>query len=158
MNTSPSPRLRTRANNPLGNWFGGEAVSLQINYTHSDAFRRSGYIPMTVNGIEYGETREYGNFSFTRIYEAGHEVPYYQPIAALALFNRTINGWDSATGQVKVTADLGTMGNATATHTESFVPLPSATGNDTASAGGLLGKPILRRGAEYMRGGERYRK
>lgn len=29
---------------------------------------------MTVNGTQYGETREYGNFSFTRVYEAGHEV------------------------------------------------------------------------------------
>jgi carboxypeptidase D len=29
---------------------------------------------MTVNGTQYGETREYGLFSFTRVYEAGHEV------------------------------------------------------------------------------------
>lgn len=31
-----------------------------------------------VDGIEYGEVRQYGNFSFARIYESGHEVPYYQ--------------------------------------------------------------------------------
>jgi carboxypeptidase C (cathepsin A) len=42
---------------------------------------------MTVSGVEYGETREYGNFSFTRVYEAGHGVLYYQPIATLALFD-----------------------------------------------------------------------
>jgi hypothetical protein len=30
------------------------------------------------NGVEYGETREYGNFSFTRIYESRHEIPFYQ--------------------------------------------------------------------------------
>lgn len=33
---------------------------------------------MTVDGVEYGEVRQYGNFSFLRVYESGHEVPYYQ--------------------------------------------------------------------------------
>ena len=87
---------------------------------------------MVVDGVEYGETREYGNFSFTRIYEAGHEVPYYQPIAALQLFNRTIFGYDTATGESKVMADSATNGTAQATHTESFVPLPS-TATDASS-------------------------
>ena len=57
-----------------GNWFGGQAVSLAVNYTHADEFAKAGYAPMTVNGTEYGETREVGNFSFTRVYESGHEV------------------------------------------------------------------------------------
>jgi len=91
---------------------------------------------MTVNGVEYGETREYGNFSFTRVYEAGHEVPYYQPIAALALFNRTINNWDTATGTKKVTGDLSTEGDAEATHTEPFVPLPSTMSSSSMAATG----------------------
>lgn len=112
------------------NWMGGQAVSLAANYSHAEKFRTAGYVPMIVDGMEYGETREYGNFSFTRVYEAGHEVPYYQPIAALALFNRTINGFDSATGEKRVTSDLETTGEASATHTEPFVPLPSSTGAD----------------------------
>lgn len=33
---------------------------------------------MVVDGTEYGEVRQYGNFSFLRVYEAGHEVPFYQ--------------------------------------------------------------------------------
>lgn len=33
---------------------------------------------MVVDGTEYGEVRQYGNLSFVRIYESGHEVPYYQ--------------------------------------------------------------------------------
>lgn len=89
---------------------------------------------MVVDGVQYGETREYGNFSFTRVYEAGHEVPYYQPIAALQLFNRTINGFDTATGLQKVTAELNTTGNAETTHTESFVPLPSSTAASASSS------------------------
>lgn len=57
------------------NWFGGEAVSLAANYSGAESFRDAGYVPMVVDGVEYGATREYGNFSFTRIYESGHEVP-----------------------------------------------------------------------------------
>ena len=60
------------------NWFGGQAISLAVNYTHKAEFAAAGYQALTVDGVEYGEVRQYGNFSFTRIYEAGHEVPFYQ--------------------------------------------------------------------------------
>jgi carboxypeptidase D len=111
------------------NWFGGEAVSKAAQHKHTKEFNAAGYVPFTVNGVEYGETREYGNFSFTRVYEAGHEVPYYQPVAALQLFNRTIFGWDIPSGTKKITATYGTKGKPKATHTEPFVPLPKSTGS-----------------------------
>lgn len=117
----------------LGNWFGGEAVSLAANYTHSEQFRAAGYAPMTVNGTQYGETREYGLFSFTRVYEAGHEVPYYQPEAALALFQRTIQGLAIADGG-KLTNTTSTSGPASATHTNSYVPLPSTSASDDSGS------------------------
>ncbi|OGE56560.1 hypothetical protein PENARI_c003G03432 [Penicillium arizonense] len=109
------------------NWFGGEAVSLATKYEHSAQFAKAGYAPFRVGGVEYGETREYGNFSFTRVYEAGHEVPYYQPVASLQLFNRTLFGWELPDGEKKLTAGFGSEGSARATHTQSSVPLPSAT-------------------------------
>ncbi|KAL2003658.1 hypothetical protein VTN02DRAFT_2921 [Thermoascus thermophilus] len=117
------------------NWFGGEAISLAANYSDADKFRAAGYAPMTVDGVEYGETREYGNFSFTRVYEAGHEVPYYQPIAALQLFNRTVFGWDIATGNTKIWEDYRTDGSPKATHTESYVPLPTIPANASVGVG-----------------------
>ena len=79
---------------------------------------------MVYDGVEYGEVRQYGNFSFTRVYEAGHEVPYYQPQAALAIFNRTLFHYNVADGTVPVTANLTSTGGLNATHTESFVSLP----------------------------------
>ncbi|KAJ5752381.1 hypothetical protein N7520_009298 [Penicillium odoratum] len=109
------------------NWFGGQAISLATKYKHSKEFQAAGYAPFLVDGVEYGKTREYGNFSFTRVYEAGHEVPFYQPIAALQLFNRTLNGWELPTGQKKLTSRFGSSGPATATHTESSVALPTAS-------------------------------
>ncbi|CAD0050612.1 unnamed protein product [Aureobasidium pullulans] len=122
------------------NWFGGEAISLAMNYTHSKEFAAAGYEPFTVDGTEYGEVRQYGNFSFLRIYDAGHEVPYYQPQAALALFNRTLNHWNTADGTEMVTANLTSYGSPNATHTQSFVPLPPTS---TASASATDGADIV---------------
>ena len=97
------------------NWFGGQAVSLQIDYIHSAEFRAAGYAPFVVDGIEYGEVRQYGNYSFTRIYEAGHEVPFYQPIAALAMFSRVLGNVDLATGEKVVKGSYETNGTVNAT-------------------------------------------
>lgn len=96
-----------------------------MNYTHSKEFAAAGYQPFVWGSEQYGEVREYGNFSFTRIYEAGHEVPYYQPAAALAMFDRMLSGVDIAQGKEKVTAELSSSGPANTTHTASFVSLPS---------------------------------
>ena len=107
------------------NWFGGQAVSLAAQYPEAAQFRKATYVPFMVDGKEYGETREYGNFSFTRVYESGHEVPFYQPIAALQLFNRTINHFDIPMGTKKITPTYEPSGGKpSATHTEPFVSIP----------------------------------
>jgi hypothetical protein len=49
--------------------FGGEAVSLEVNYANKEEFAAAGYAPFMVDGTEYGEVRQYGNFSFLRVYE-----------------------------------------------------------------------------------------
>ncbi len=116
------------------NWFGGQAVSLAVNYTHAAQFRAAGYVPFMVNNQEYGEVRQYGNFSFLRMYESGHEVPYYQPLAALELFRRTLLNLELSDGLAEITADYSTNGTARATHTEPFVALPSSTSSSTSIA------------------------
>ena len=107
------------------NWFGGEAVSMEIEYEHAKEFRPAGYVPFMIDGEEYGEVRQYGNFSFLRVYEAGREIPYYQTKASLAFFSRVLGNLALADGEEPVTSDYETEGSAEATHTESFVPLPS---------------------------------
>lgn len=116
------------------NWFGGEAVSNEIRYTHSKEFAKTGYVPFVVDGTEYGEVRQYGNLSFLRVYEAGHEVPFYQPLASLEYFKRTLDNTDIATGKIDVTGDYATNGTAKATHTEPYVPLPPPTSTASATA------------------------
>lgn len=116
------------------NWFGGQAVSLAVNYTHSAEFRAAGYAPFVVDGTEYGEVRQYGNFSFLRMYEAGHEVPFYQPLASLEMFKRVLDNVDLATGEEALTGTYETNGTADATHTEPYVAIPSATNSGAASS------------------------
>ena len=109
------------------NWFGGEAVSLALNYTNSAEFRATGYEPFCVDDVEYGEVRQYGQLSFLRMYESGHEVPFYQPKASLEFFRRVLGDLVVADGSEALTSTYGTNGTAKATHTEPFVPLPTAT-------------------------------
>ena len=78
--------------------------------------------------------RQYGNFSFMRIYEAGHEVPFYQPKASLEMFKRVLGNLDIATGKTTITGSYETTGEANATHTEPYVAIPSATGSGAAES------------------------
>jgi carboxypeptidase C (cathepsin A) len=116
------------------NWFGGEALSLQVQYENAKEFQAAGYVPFVVDGTEYGEVRQYGNFSFLRVYESGHEVPYYQPVAALEVFRRVLGNLILSDGSKPVTPDYETNGLAHATHTNSFVPLPSSSSSAPASS------------------------
>ncbi|KAJ1323698.1 Serine carboxypeptidase [Microdochium nivale] len=84
------------------NWLGGEAISLAIESGEVSAgFRAAGYAPLQTNeSFVGGMVRQHAGLSFARIYDAGHEVPYYQPDTAYAMFSRVMAGRDVATGQV----------------------------------------------------------
>ncbi|KAF3067462.1 Carboxypeptidase S1 like protein B [Daldinia childiae] len=83
------------------NWIGGEAVSLAVNYTNTEKFHDAGYTDIVINDTYIGgQVRQYGNFSFSRVYEAGHEVPAYQPETAYKMFYRALFNKDIATGTV----------------------------------------------------------
>jgi carboxypeptidase C (cathepsin A) len=62
-----------------------------INSIASKSFVSAPIKPYTVNGKKYGEYKTSGNLSWLRVYEAGHEVPAYQPEAALAAFILTMS-------------------------------------------------------------------
>lgn len=90
------------------NWLGIEVVAAKLGVPGFDA---AGYANMTMSdGKSYGQTKQSGKFSFTRVYEAGHEVPFYQPLAALEMLERVINGLDIATGTVAVAVEYATTG------------------------------------------------
>ena len=83
------------------NWYGGEALSLAIPYENATDFATAGYAPVVVNETYIGgQVRQYGNLSFTRVYQAGHEVPAYQPETAFRIFQRALFNLDIATGNI----------------------------------------------------------
>ena len=103
----------------LCNWLGGQAVSFSIaaNTLGYDKFRSAGYAEIVVNDSYVGGVvRQYGNLSFSRVYDAGHLVPAYQPETAFTIFTRIIMGSDISLGEP---ADLSTyISNGTANATE----------------------------------------
>ncbi|MCJ1228497.1 hypothetical protein MMC12_005158 [Toensbergia leucococca] len=98
------------------NWLGGEAVSNEIG---APGFSSAGYVNITTSdGIVHGQVKQSGEFSFVRIYESGHEVPFYQPLASLAIFERAIGGLDISTGMINATGNYSTVGTAKSTYRE----------------------------------------
>lgn len=80
---------------------GGENVSLAVNHSQATAFRSAGYEDITVNSSYVGgQVRQHGNYSFSRVYEAGASVSASQPETAFQLFQRAIFGLDIAAGKV----------------------------------------------------------
>ena len=92
------------------NWIGGEAASLAVVYSNTSNFHSAGYEDIQVNGTYNGGlVRQYGNFSFSRVFQSGHEVPAYQPETAYEIFRRAMFNKDIATGNVS-TAQNGSYG------------------------------------------------
>lgn len=104
------------------NWLGGEAVSKQIAVEaggeYATRFSAAGYAPIIVNDSYIGgAVRQFGNLSFSRIYQAGHAVPAYQPETAFQVFARIIMGTSISTGEDIDVSIYNTTGSANATQT-----------------------------------------
>jgi len=57
------------------NWRGGEAWTNAVEWSGKDEFNSAQYKEWTVNGQSAGALKEYKNFRFLRVYDAGHMVP-----------------------------------------------------------------------------------
>ena len=104
----------------LCNWLGGQAISFAIAAASSAyaPFYGAGYADIVVNQTYVGGVvRQYGNLSFSRIYNAGHLVPTYQPETAFTVFTRIILGNDISLGGNIDLATYTSNGTANATLT-----------------------------------------
>lgn len=137
------------------NWLGGQAISLEVAKlvpppppaapqslgatTYATAFPASGYAEIVVNSSYVGgAVRQFGNLSFSRIYDAGHLLPYYQPETAFTVFTRIIQGTEISTGDIVDLSSFGSEGPQNATHTNKTPDQPDPTcwvraWNDTCS-------------------------
>ena len=101
------------------NWLGGEAISFAVaaQSPSTSSFYSAGYAEIVVNNSYIGGVvRQYGNFSFSRIYDSGHLIPAYQPETAFTVFTRVIMGTDISTGETVDLSSYATTGPANATY------------------------------------------
>ncbi|VEU19820.1 DEKNAAC100644 [Brettanomyces naardenensis] len=74
------------------NWLGNQAWSNALKWPGHKQFKNTELSNIVVNGTTVGEAKNYDIFTFARIYNAGHMVPYDQPVGALSVLNRWISG------------------------------------------------------------------
>lgn len=104
----------------LCNWMGGQAVSFSIAAQSRGyaPFYSAGYAEIVVNNTYVGGVvRQYGNLSFSRIYDAGHLIPAYQPETAFTVFTRIIMGHDISLGEDVDLSSYTSNGTANSTET-----------------------------------------
>ena len=113
----------------LCNWMGGQAASFSIAAQAQgyEPFYSAGYADIVINNSYVGgAVRQYGNLSFSRIYDAGHLIPAYQPETAFTVFTRVIMAHDISLGEVADLTSYKSNGTANATQTakapEQFEP------------------------------------
>ncbi|KAJ7915166.1 alpha/beta-hydrolase [Mycena leptocephala] len=72
------------------NWLGGHASILAMDWYGKQRLADTPFTNMTINGTAVAAIQNVDNFSFARVYEAGHEVPAFQPVAALEILKQVI--------------------------------------------------------------------
>ncbi|KAI0128284.1 Alpha/Beta hydrolase protein [Xylariales sp. AK1849] len=121
------------------NWIGGEAVAEEVG---APGFDEAGYKNLqTSDGIVHGQVKQAGKFSFIRIYESGHMVPFYQPLAALTLFERAISGLDTESGTQVVHHSYVTDGTPKSTYREGNATMQWDVVPNTATFNVMENKP-----------------
>lgn len=98
-------------------------AALQPKY--ATAFPAAGYAGIIVNSSYIGgAVRQYGNLSFSRIYDSGHLVPAYQPETAFTVFTRIIEGTEISTGEPIDLRSYSSKGNPSANYTNKVPDQP----------------------------------
>lgn len=74
------------------NWLGNEAWTNVLPWSGTQEFSDSKIKSWKVDGKEAGKVKNHKNFTFLRVYGAGHMVPYDQPENSIDFFNAWIGG------------------------------------------------------------------
>ena len=113
------------------NWQGGEAVSFAIAGAAGQSYLpwySAGYAPIVANSTYIGGVvREFGNLSFSRVYDAGHLVPAYQPETAFTIYTRVIEGTDISMGTPTDLSTYSSIGDTNATYQNVAPPMAEPT-------------------------------
>jgi len=72
------------------NWLGGHASVLAMDWYGNATLHSTPMTNITIDGTAVAAVQNVDNFSFARVYGAGHEVPAFKPKAALEIFSQVI--------------------------------------------------------------------
>ncbi|KAJ1937253.1 hypothetical protein EC988_007946, partial [Linderina pennispora] len=73
------------------NWYGNKAWSMELEWPGKEAFNGASDELWLVDGVGAGEVRTHENFTFLRVFGAGHMVPYDKPKESLDMINRWLD-------------------------------------------------------------------
>ena len=74
------------------NWLGNRAWTDVLEFKGAEKYQAAPTRPWFVDGKEVGTIKHSGIFTFLRIFDAGHLVPFNQPQNALEMVNRWVAG------------------------------------------------------------------
>ncbi|OSC99240.1 alpha/beta-hydrolase [Trametes coccinea BRFM310] len=72
------------------NWLGVHHSMLAMDWYGNETLHRTPFKNMTIHGKSVAAIQNVDNFSFARVYEAGHQVPAFQPEASLEIFSQIV--------------------------------------------------------------------
>ncbi|KAF4991863.1 hypothetical protein FDECE_13890 [Fusarium decemcellulare] len=102
---------------------GAETVSLTVDYPSASDFRAAGYEDIVTNSsYKGGLVRQHGSFSFSRVFDAGHAIAFYQPETTYRIFQRAMFGKDVATGKIDIDEEYSTEGPSEVWSVKNKVP------------------------------------
>lgn len=71
-------------------WMGNLEAANAVEYSGHNKFKSKAVSNYTVNGVVKGTFKTVGKLSWLRVFDAGHEVPAFQPELALQVFIQTM--------------------------------------------------------------------
>ncbi|KAJ7436142.1 alpha/beta-hydrolase [Mycena galericulata] len=74
------------------NWLGGHAAILAMQWSGAATLAATPLTNITLAGKPIAAVQNVNNFTFARIFAAGHEVAAFQPAASLAIFEQIVAG------------------------------------------------------------------
>lgn len=74
------------------NWLGNQGWTDRLAYSKSDGFQNAKIRKWKNGKTHAGDVKNFDNFTFLRVFDGGHMVPYNQPENSLDMVNRWIAG------------------------------------------------------------------
>ncbi|KAJ7599183.1 Alpha/Beta hydrolase protein [Mycena floridula] len=105
------------------NWIGVHQGMVSMNWYGNQTLNNTAFVNVSSGGQPFAESKAVDRFTFARVYQAGHQLPSFQPQAALYFFSQFV----------------ATVANQSSTSTSTF---PTATASPISKTNDSRTNPI----------------